>query len=231
MTRIVVVAICEGETERTFIKEVIQPCYQDAEWRTVLPGKTFGNPRGGDVRWGRVKPDLVRMIKQSQSAIVTTLFDFYGLNPDFPSRKNPRKGTPHQIASAIEEGMAEEVQEAMGGKWDSRRFIPYIQMHEFEALLFSDPAGLARGLFRADLETSFQIILDQFEGNPERINDSPHTAPGKRIEQLFSSYSKPLYGNIAALEIGLGLMRDRCAHFADWLMGIDEAIRLMSKGK
>jgi hypothetical protein len=104
-------------------------------------------------------------------------------------------------------------------------------MHEFEALLFSDPAGLARGLYMTDLEASFQEILDQFEGNPERINDSRRTAPGKRIERLFHSYNKSLHGNIAALEIGLEPMRDRCAHFANWLKKLDEAIHCIAKGK
>ena len=71
----------------------------------------------------------------------------------------------------------------MGPGFDRSRFVPYVMMHEFEALLFSDCDAFARGIFRPELGTDFQRIRDAFD-SPEEIDDSPITAPSKRIELL-----------------------------------------------
>ncbi len=57
------------------------------------------------------------------------------------------------------------------GEDAARRFLPYVQMYEFEGLLFSDPAKLAQGLGEADLEADFAKIRAGFP-TPEEINDS-----------------------------------------------------------
>ena len=95
-------------------------------------------------------------------------------------------------------------------------FIPYVVMHEFEALLFSDCDGFALGVGQPDLASSFQAIRDRYE-SPEAIDDSPHTAPSKRIERILPAYQKPLLGNLAALQIGLPAMRAACPGFRRWL--------------
>ena len=100
--------------------------------------------------------------------------------------------------------------------FNQNRFVPFVVMHEFEALLFSDCEAFARGIGRPDLGVDLQRIRDHFE-HPEEINDSPHSAPSKRIEVLVPGYQKPLMGTLAALEIGLGTMRDECPHFGHWL--------------
>ena len=104
----------------------------------------------------------------------------------------------------------------MGNGFDQNRFVPYVMMHEFEALLFSDCAAFGRGIGRPDLDSAFQEIRDAF-GNPEEIDDSPETAPSKRVERLVRGYEKPLLGTLAALEIGLATMRRECPHFGSWL--------------
>ena len=89
-------------------------------------------------------------------------------------------------------------------------------MHEFEGLLFSDCQGFARGICQPGLATPFQAIRDAFP-SPEHINDSPVTAPSKRIEELVAGYQKPLHGLLAVREIGLEVIRDQCPHFRSWL--------------
>jgi len=59
-------------------------------------------------------------------------------------------------------------------------------------------------------------IAEQF-ATPEHINNSPFTAPSKRIEALIQDYEKPLMGSLAALEVGLNVMREKCSLFDDWL--------------
>ena len=89
-------------------------------------------------------------------------------------------------------------------------------MHEFEAMLFSDCAAFGSAIGRADLTPALQAIRNDFP-NPESIDDSPETAPSKRIEAVFPAYQKPLMGTLAALEIGLERIRAECPHFRNWL--------------
>lgn len=89
-------------------------------------------------------------------------------------------------------------------------------MHEFEGLLFSDCERFGRGIFRPDLVPQFQEIRKQFS-TPEEIDDSPVTAPSKRVEALVTGYQKPLLGALAVLEIGLDAIRRACPHFREWL--------------
>ena len=106
----------------------------------------------------------------------------------------------------------------MGSGFDHRRFIPFVMMHEFEALLFSDCEQFAIGIDRP--ASRFQKIRDSFP-SPEAIDDSPVTAPSKQIEALVPGYEKPLLGALAALEIGLETMRVECPHFDCWVSRLE----------
>ena len=98
--------------------------------------------------------------------------------------------------------------------------FPFVVMHEFEGLLFSNPSAFCAGIGRPDLIAHFQSIRDQF-GSPEEINDSPITAPSKRIIAAVPGYQKPLYGTLAALEIGLADMRSECPLFNSWVTKLE----------
>jgi len=104
----------------------------------------------------------------------------------------------------------------MGPSFDAGRFVPFIVMHEFEGLLFSDCASFSRGIGRPDLEVRFREIRKNF-ATPEEINDSPDTAPSKRVKDLVPGYEKPLLGVLAVLEIGIARIRGECLHFDGWL--------------
>ena len=101
-----------------------------------------------------------------------------------------------------------------------RRFIPFIQMYEFEGLLFSDPKKMALGMDKQNLMDHFQKISDGFT-TPEHINNSQQTAPSKRILSVITEYEKPLMGALAALEVGLDSMRNNCHLFDQWLSDIE----------
>ena len=104
----------------------------------------------------------------------------------------------------------------MGTGFNDGRFIPYVMMHEFEAMLFSDCARFGEGIGHPQLAPSFQEIRDQF-ASPEEIDDSPDTAPSRRIVELVPRYQKPLMGKLAILEIGLDAIRTECPNFRTWL--------------
>ena len=93
-------------------------------------------------------------------------------------------------------------------------------MYEFEGLLFSAPGHLAAGINQPALEGQFQHIRDIFN-TPEEINNSPDTAPSKRIMALYQGYQKPIHGSLAAIEIGLASIRSECSRFDNWLKRIE----------
>ena len=102
-------------------------------------------------------------------------------------------------------------------KW----FIPYIQMYEFEGLLFSAPSALAAALGNSNSEQEFQRIRSDFL-TPEWINDDVNTAPSKRIGKLFSAYDKPKHPILAAIEIGLDVIRQECSLFNAWIRQLED---------
>ena len=102
----------------------------------------------------------------------------------------------------------------------ARRFIPYVAMHEFEALLFSDCATFGKSIDREDIVSDLERIRRAF-ANPEEIDDTPMGAPSKRIVHLVDGYNKPVYGNVAALNIGVETMRRECPHFSKWLDALE----------
>ena len=123
-------------------------------------------------------------------------------------------------AACVEKALFADVAEALGGDFEARRFLPFVVMHEFEGLLFSDCESFADGIGRPQLAQPFRDIRQQF-ATPEEIDDSPITAPSKRVEALVEGYEKPLLGTLAALRIGLSTIRGECPHFRDWLARLE----------
>lgn len=123
-------------------------------------------------------------------------------------------------AAAVENALSEDICNELGDGFDPDRFVPFVVLHEFEGLLFSDCALFSQGIGRPDLVDEFQAVRDEF-GSPEEINDSPFTAPSKRVEGLVQGYEKPLLGTLAVLEIGLANIRRECPHFNEWLSGLE----------
>lgn len=174
--------------------------------------------RGGVIGWPSARVDILSKLREPE-LFVTTMVDFYAMPQSPPNGWSGRAGaagTSSQRANLVQNGMATDIAKAMGQSFDPRRFVPYVAMHEFEALLFSDPRAFAAGLDAPKLEPDFRKILDAC-GAPEEIDDSPMTAPSKRILAVMPGYQKPLFGNTAALEVGLPAMRASCPNFNEWI--------------
>ena len=148
------------------------------------------------------------------------MVDYYGLpkegNRAWPGRAEAAHVETSRKAALVQTALSEDLVCAMGADFNPDRFMPFVVMHEFEGLLFSDCAAFAHGIGRPELAPAFQNIRDGFE-SPEDINDSSVTSPSKRIESLVPSYEKPLLGILAVLEIGLDRIRDQCRHFNGWI--------------
>jgi Domain of unknown function (DUF4276) len=112
----------------------------------------------------------------------------------------------------------------MGKNFDVSRFVPFVVMHEFEALLFSDCAAFSSAISRPDARSRFEQIRRGL-ATPEEINDSPATAPSKRIIRVVPEYDKVRLGASAILEIGLPKIRQECPHFDAWITRLENLVK------
>jgi Domain of unknown function (DUF4276) len=210
--------IVEGSTEETFVTELLAPHLIERGVAAVpiLIGKS-----GGNVSYSRLKRDAVLYMKSDPTAYCTTFVDYYGLGRGFPAKDAiGEHDSPDDKKRKLEGAVFRDIEATLGNHYDTSHFIPYVQMYEFEGLLFSDPARMAAGIGMRDLESAFRAIRNQF-ATPEHINDSRTTAPSKRVEALCPGYSKEFQGNLAALKIGLAAIRSACPLFSEWVARIE----------
>jgi hypothetical protein len=208
--------ICEGHTEAMFVKG---PLAQSLMCKNIflIPSLIgVAGHKGGNFKLDRLVPDVKNRLLGDTNAFCSTFFDFYALHEDFPGRKEANKQRNiADKAECIQNALVEYFQDKIGSD-AVRRFIPYVQMHEFEGLLFSDPVSLAKSLHNDDLASKFEFIRKQFP-TPEDINDNYKTAPSKRIMELYPSFRKPLDGLQAACKASIDTIRKECQLFNQWL--------------
>ncbi|MCF7707541.1 MAG: DUF4276 family protein [Verrucomicrobia bacterium] len=219
---IAVTVIVEGSTEQRFIQDVLAP-YLGAKSVFMTP-IILSKPgqKGGDVRFVRAKNDIARYLKQRNDAYVSLLVDYYGIGSDWPGLDAVYPGaSPSDIAKAICTATQSAINAELVDYRSDVRFLPHIAVHEFEALLFSKPATLATAI-QVDRQRIDEIIQEC--GEPEAIDDSPDTAPSKRIEQLYSRFKKTSNGIAIAREIGIGQMRSACPVFNGWLNRMESLV-------
>lgn len=220
MTKRVLILV-EGQTEERFVKDLLAPTY----WSTNLfleptllvtkRVKDGPNFKGGVTNFGKFENDVKRLLNNSGGALVTTFLDYYALPNDFPGMQTRSKDwTGLQSVHHLES----EMHRYFGSP---QNFIPFLALHEFEALLFSDDHSLPSVMTATHKQTEFSLISKYFS-TPEEINNSPLTAPSKRILNLFPAYRKTLHGPTTASRIGLERIRQSCPHFSSWLNALEK---------
>jgi hypothetical protein len=223
MTRLLVHV--EGQTEEGFVNEVLAPHLRAVGYATIsarLIGRARRRAkRGGITSWTTVKEEIVRHLREDRACIATTMVDFYALPQTgqhaWPGRAAAASGSDAATkAKTVEQALAADVVQAMDRGFMPARFVPFVTMHEIEALLFSDCEAFAGSLLRPDLNRQLRAIRDRF-ATPEEINDSSDTAPSKRIERLLPAYQKVLHGVQALSAIGIDVIRRECPHFDAWI--------------
>ncbi|WP_017902368.1 DUF4276 family protein [Pseudomonas asplenii] len=209
MTRLIL--LVEGQTEEAFVRELLVPHYARLGiYLTAIIVSTSPGYKGGVVSYAKVRPQLIRLCRQDRSAYVSTLFDLYALPNDFPGKNAPEfptKGSGAQKAAFLEAQLALDINE--------RNFIPHLLVHEFEALLFAGVEQFAQ--WADDVTVSALSAVMTTYTTPEDINDSPSTAPSKRVLKVMPGYQKTFHGPLIACDIGLDVIRAACPHFHAWL--------------
>ncbi|MBK5223137.1 MAG: DUF4276 family protein [Acidimicrobiia bacterium] len=167
-----VLVLVEGQTEETVVRDVIAP-HLEARGvfarPVVLATKRMasgGKFRGGATSWAQMRDDLRRLLRDTHLDGVTTMWDLYGLPVDVPGVSTAHDPDARRRAEAIEEAIAADLGDT--------RLRPYIQLHEFEALVLADPTGLARRAESPVLVGRVKAVVQQ-AGGPELVNDGPRT--------------------------------------------------------
>ena len=217
MKRILI--LVEGQTEETFARDVLVPHflqfgivlqYTIVKTKKVLDGPDYA---GGLFNYKRFRDDIFSLLKDSDAVAVTMLMDFYGLPLNFPGRATLPSGTPFDRVNYVEDQIAADISDA--------RFVPFLALHEFEAYLFVEPS-IVQGMFpEKNCEHAIRAIKDAFP-TPEEINDSPTTAPSKRLLAIFGNeYQKTLHGPLVTHDIGIERIRQACSHFNAWITKLE----------
>ncbi len=208
-----VIIICEGETEREFCKNVLAPHL--IHHNIYIQAPLIKRSMGGIVRWPILKKEIETHLLEP-NVIVSTFIDYYGLYQkyDFPKwREGEKIPDKNSRMDFLENAMKADISDA--GRY---RFIPYLQLHEFEGLLFNDiqifhdhvPKAELIGV--AELEQTFADY-----DNPEMINNNRETSPSHRLKRIIKGYNKPLYGHYFAEAIGIQKIRTKSPRFSLWI--------------
>lgn len=213
--------LAEGPSEERFIRLVLQP-HMLASGRftsfssvTTSRDASRGKFSGGAVPFPRFQKEVQNLLRRPD-LLVTTMLDLFRLPESFPGVATASAKSGARRAEAIEQALAESI--------GSDRFMPYLQVHEFEALLFADVEAIEQVLKtkyaqRTKGPEQLRSLATTFSC-PEDINGQ--LPPSYRLKQLFPGYGKTSDGPLVFQRIPLATVRQACPHFHQWLNRIEQ---------
>lgn len=210
---------CEGQTEESFINTILYPYFFNMGI-CVFPIICFTRRslnkkyKGGVTSYEKIKSELKTICRQHRNEMVTTMFDYYGMPTDTPSIECSEVDLLKRM-EFIEGAISRDIGE--------RNCIFHLMLHEFEALLFSEPQAFSL-IGGEDAVRAVQEICSHYE-TPEHINNSVETAPSKRIGKIIPNYAKVKNGVLLSQDIGIDKMMAACPHFKRWIETIIEATK------
>lgn len=209
------IIICEGQTEQEFCDKILKDHFfahnTNIEYPIIL------HSGGGIVKWQHLKRQIDLHHATDNQAFITTFIDYYGIEQHhgFPDWTSAHLETDKSIRMTIlETGMRNSLDAPLQAK-----FIPNIQLHEFEALILSDSTVF--GSYYDPHEFNNTALTALCSNPPESINNGLTTAPSKRLQTHIPIYDKVTDGPELAKLIGLGTIRVKCPRFNDWLVQLE----------
>ena len=204
--------VVEGQTEEEFVVNILIDYFFSKGIYSVSPIKiqTSKGHKGGFVNYVHLKNEVNKLLKAQSHIVVTSFVDFYKIPVSVPKYKEAMKPKPNsKKVIELEKAIFEDI--------GVERFLPYIQLHEFEALLFSSEAGFEK-YWESNPRVIKEIndIIKKFP-NPEDIDDKPQTSPSNRLIKIIKEYDKIIYGNLISLEIGIETILNKCPRFKNWI--------------
>ncbi|MGB0068152.1 MAG: DUF4276 family protein [Isosphaeraceae bacterium] len=217
---------CEGQTEQGFCAQVLQPHLfpsGDGIVHTLAVGDKSHHHIygiGRRTRYEKVRKFILNAIKQREGKNVyfTTLVDLYGLPHEFPGKAANMRVAANPTAYVL------TLEKAFESDIDHFRFIPYLQLHEYETILFADPEAFRIAFENCEAEIEQLKTIAASAPSIEHINDGEETSPSKRIIKVIPEYEgrKSSAGPDIAAQIGLKTIREKSAHFDAWLSRLEE---------
>lgn len=215
-----VLILVEGQTEERFVNRLLCPHLLAFEViaipKIVVTKRAKGGFqfKGGVGSYRQVRSDLFKLLGDTGARAVSTMLDYYGLPDDFPGRGtvSSARRPPEERAEHVETEFARDIADS--------RLIPYVSLHEFEALLFSEPSAFD-GLFPSTKGASRVAAIRGAFRSPEEIDEGQETHPAARLLKLFRGYDKATVGPVLAQRIGLSKMREECPHFDGWVTKLE----------
>ncbi|ABQ06721.1 MULTISPECIES: DUF4276 family protein [Flavobacterium] len=212
--------IVEGQTEVRVFYSILVPYIQSKVENVYIEITPIKHSAGGIVKYSKLLPELRNHLADKEK-IVTTFFDYYGLleKHNFPKYKEAKIDQTNSKVGVVlmEDGLKDDL--ASQGI-STKNFIPYIQLHEFEALLFSSDEGFEFQYDNPRVLRDLKAISPRYQ-TPEDINDSPVTAPSKRIigilEKQGEKYEKVIDGDAISIMVGIEAMMEKCPRFKAWV--------------
>src|SRR5262245_44795130 len=218
----------EGQTEQAFVTQVLGPHLYAFNVFVGKPRLTGPHGRqGGHIPQGSLLrtfvhalADMRRWLQEDRSpdARFSMMVDLYALPADVPG---------HAAAMALADTCvkAEILEAALADEIKDQRFIPYIQVHEFEALLLACPEKFTERFEQRESQIAKLLAECNQFASPELINDGHQTHPKARIKKYFADYGEKVDGPLLAQAIGLHQIRHKCPHFDRWVTTLENLDR------
>ncbi len=168
---------------------------------------------GGVTNYDSIREDIVNQFATgdiSTADVLTTLIDLYALPALFPG---------HQTAmtSGLTNGKkAEHIEQSWKVDIGHPNFFPYIQVHEFEALILTRPSALRE--FYPEHSIGIEQLAKECASfhTPEDINGQKTTSPSHRILSHVPTYRK-IDGFRHLQDIGVPELKAHCPRFNVWV--------------
>lgn len=212
--------LCEGHSEEAFVENKLEKFFETKEISvdySLITTSKSKNIKGGNTDYNKIKGDILKLLENPNN-IVTTFVDYYRLPQNFPQYNNCKSAylSAYEIKKCLENAFKMDIQ--------SERFIPYIQLHEFETLIFADISNL-------DLNNKQKLssILSKFSNNPELINSN--NPPSQRISEIIDGYKNAKSRESARImqNINIDNIRQSCKGFNEWIENILKTFENLSK--
>lgn len=199
------VFLVEGDSELYFVHNKIIPFLYSRGARGSITCQKITTNRKLNISGGNISYELflneLDLIYAQGNVMVTTLMDFFRIPNNYP---NAITADPEKI----EEGMLQD-------RSSFRNYIPYIQMHEFEALFFSDINNLYLFIDSEEKEIAIQNIINEYP-DPESINTHPNRYPAKRLKDILG-YNKGADAELIIESCSMESIINKCSRFGQWI--------------
>ena len=214
-----ILVLVEGQTEENFVKRILSSYFFAKNiylkptiitTKRVLRGIDH---KGGVNSYKQVRNDLFPLLNDSSADIITTMIDYYALPSDFPGYNNRPNSSCYKRVEFMENEFSKNI--------DNHKFVAYMQLHEFESLVFANYKKLADVFI--DKSSKLRKVEEIYNSynSPEEINENPESAPSKRLKNIFSNYQKVLYSQLVLENSNIDEIRNSCPRFNSWLRNLE----------